>query len=160
MATGEIVKAKNPVGRPLKYKTVKALDDAVQDYFAWCDNRMTSVYVKDLGDNVQISSPAPYTMSGLARALGITRQNLLEYQARDQFSDTVRRARQRVEEYAETMLYEGRNAAGVIFNLKNNFGWVDQTQVDNTHKVYTPILGGLAKVIDDDTDALPADNNN
>jgi hypothetical protein len=154
---GEI--QKNPVGRPLKYKTVKAMQLAIDDYFTFCDNRTRDVFVEKLGETVVISNPAPYTMSGLARALGMSRQGLLDYANRDQFLDTIKDARARVEEYNENQLHEGRNAAGVIFNLKNNFAWVDQTQVDNTHKVYTPILGGLAKAIEDDTDALPADHN-
>jgi hypothetical protein len=151
---GEMVE-KNKVGRPLKYKTVKALEEAVQDYFDYCDNRMMSVYVKDLGDSIQVANPAPYTMTGLARALNLSRQALMEYSGRDGYGDTIRRSRQRVEEYAETMLYEGKNATGVIFNLKNNFGWVDQTQVDNKHEIVQPLLGGLSK----DTDALQADND-
>lgn len=149
--SGEIVK-KNPVGRPLKFKTNKLLEEAVQDYFDYCDNRMVSVYVKDLGDSIQVANPAPYTMTGLARALGLSRQALMEYSGREQFGDTIRRARQRVEEYAETMLYEGKNATGVIFNLKNNFGWVDKSEVDQKHEIVQPILGGSAKQLDEDAE--------
>jgi hypothetical protein len=152
---GEIQK-KNPVGRPLKYKTVKALQTAVDDYFAYCDNRTREVFVEKLGETIVISNPAPYTMSGLARTLGISRQGLLDYANRDQFLDTIKDARAKVEEYNENQLHEGRNAAGVIFNLKNNFAWVDQTQVDNKHEIVQPLLGGLSK----SDDALQADNDN
>jgi len=59
--------------------------------------------------------------------------------------DTIKDSRFRVEEYNENQLHEGRNAAGVIFNLKNNFGWVDKSEVDNKHEIVQPIIGGLAK---------------
>jgi hypothetical protein len=141
---GEIVK-KNRGGRPLKYKTAKQLEIAIAEYFDYCDNRMASVYVKEAGDNVQISNPAPYTMSGLAYKLGIDRGTLLNYSNHDEFFSTIKQARMRVQVDVEQRLMEGKNQAGAIFNLKNNFGWVDQTQVDNKHEIVQPILGGLAK---------------
>jgi len=136
---------KNPVGRPLKYKTVKALQMAIEDYFAYCDNRTRDVYSDKLGETITVSMPAPYTMSGLARAIGLSRQALLNYSERDEYMDTIKDSRFRVEEYNENQLHEGRNAAGVIFNLKNNFGWVDKSEVDNKHEIVQPIIGGLAK---------------
>jgi len=140
---------RNPVGKPLRYKTVKAMQTAIDDYFAYCDNRTREVFIEKLGETIVISNPAPYTMVGLARSLGLSRQALLEYKARDGYGDTIKDARLRVEEYNENQLHEGRNAAGVIFNLKNNFGWVDQTQVDSKVQIVTPILGGAVKQVTD-----------
>lgn len=148
---GEVVK--NPVGKPLRYKTVKELELAVEDYFNYCDNRTRSVYIEKLGDNIEVSAPAPYTMSGLARALDLSRQALSEYNARDKYGDAIKAARARVEEYNENQLHEGRNAAGVIFNLKNNFGWKDKTEQDLNVKMPKPILGS-ASVQEDEDDSL------
>lgn len=145
MGTPQNNLVKNPVGRPLKYKTVKALQMAIEDYFAYCDNRTRDVYSDKLGETITVSMPAPYTMSGLARAIGLSRQALLNYSERDEYMDTIKDSRFRVEEYNENQLHEGRNAAGVIFNLKNNFGWVDKSEVDNKHEIVQPIIGGLAK---------------
>lgn len=144
--------AKNPVGRPLKFKTPALLRQAVEDYFSYCDNRTREVFVEKLGETIVISNPAPYTMVGLARSIGLSRQALLEYSERDEYGDTIKDARLRVEEFNENQLHEGRNAAGVIFNLKNNFGWVDQTQVDNKHEIVQPILGGISKPQDNPAD--------
>jgi len=118
---------------------------AIEDYFAYCDNRTRDVYSDKLGETITVSMPAPYTMSGLARAIGLSRQALLNYSERDEYMDTIKDSRFRVEEYNENQLHEGRNAAGVIFNLKNNFGWVDKSEVDNKHEIVQPIIGGLAK---------------
>lgn len=125
-------KSDNPVGRPLKYKTVKELQSAIDEYFAYCDNRMGSIYIKDLGDNIQISKPAPYTMSGLARHLGMDRDSLINYAHRDNYSALVKAARDKVAEDVETRLMETSNQSGAIFNLKNNFGWKDKTETDLT----------------------------
>ena len=40
-------------------------------------------------------------------------------------------ARQKVEHALEKHLYQG-SVVGTIFNLKNNFGWKDKSEVDNT----------------------------
>ena len=123
---------KNPVGRPLQYKTLGDLQSAISEYFSYCDNRTKSVFVKDLGDNIEVSMPAPYTMSGLARKLGLSRQALNEYSHREQFGDAIKEARDRVQEDIETRLMETSNQSGAIFNLKNNFGWKDKTEQDLT----------------------------
>ena len=146
----------NPVGRPLLYKTNEDLAGAIDDYFDYCDNRTRSVYIKDLGDNMEISSPAPYTMSGFARRLGMDRDTLLRYSKNDEFYGTVKAARERVQEDVETRLMETSNQSGAIFNLKNNFGWRDKTEQDVTSNGNTlaPVL--VQFVGDDDT----TDNSN
>lgn len=151
---GEI--QRNPVGKPLRFKTVKALKEAIQDYFDYCDNRVVNVYVKDAGENIPVSNPAPYTMSGLAYTLGISRQTLLDYSNRDEYLDTIKMARMRIEQDVETRLMEGKAVAGAIFNLKNNFGWVDKSEIDNKHEMVQPIIGGMAK---QDVNALQSDND-
>lgn len=127
-----------PGGRPLIFKSVEELQEKIDEYFDWCDNRTKSIYIKELGDNMEVSAPAPYTMSGLARRLGIDRDTLLNYSKKEEFFGTIKAARERVQEDVETRLMETSNQSGAIFNLKNNFGWKDKTEVD------TNISGGLS----------------
>lgn len=122
----------NPVGRPLTYKTVDELQKAIDDYFDYCDNRIKQIHTKE-GETVAITHPAPYTMSGLARALGLSRQALSEYSHKEQFGDAIKAARDRVQEDIETRLMETSNQSGAIFNLKNNFGWKDKTESEITN---------------------------
>jgi hypothetical protein len=105
-------------GRPPIFATHEAFDAAVDAYFDNCDERN-----------------APYTMSGLALALGMSRQALLGYEHRDErFLVTVKRARSRVEgELEEQLLTREKQVAGHIFNLKNNFGWRDTQEIEHTH---------------------------
>lgn len=142
-------------GRPLAFKSVQELSDKIDEYFDWCDNRTRSVYIKDLGDNMEISSPAPYTMSGLARRLGVDRDTILNYSKKQEYFGTIKAARERVQEDVETRLMETSNQSGAIFNLKNNFGWRDKIETDlttNGKDLPTPILGGITNNTNDDID--------
>lgn len=120
------------VGRPLKFQTVKELQAAIDEYFEYCDNRINKVYSAKSDGVIEFIDPAPYTMSGLARHIGLSRQALIDYTNRDEFLDTIKAAREKVHEDVETRLME-KQATGAIFNLKNNFGWKDQTQQDINH---------------------------
>ena len=117
-------------GRPLKFKTVEELQAVIDEYFEYCDNRIKEVHTKE-GDVIGINHPAPYTMSGLARRLYISRDTLVNYSNRELFSDTVRQARDRVQEDVETRLMETTNQAGAQFSLKNNFSWKDKREVEH-----------------------------
>ncbi len=100
-------------GRPLKFKTVKELQKKIDEYFATCDEK-----------------GKPYIITGLAYHLDTTRRTLLDYEDRDEFSHTIKRAKTKIEAYTEEQLYTPKIANGVAFNLKNNFGWRDKTEVE------------------------------
>lgn len=114
------------------YKTPEDMQKVIDEYFDWCDNRTKTIYDNKTAHEIVINFPAPYTMSGLARKLGFSRQALSDYKKKDEFLDTITRARERVEEDIETRLMETRNEKGAMFNLKNNFGWRDKTETELT----------------------------
>lgn len=110
----------NPNGRPPKFKTVEEMNIAVNEYFEECRKEKR-----------------PLTMTGLAIALGFeSRQSLVDYKQRDEgFSDTIKKARNFVErDIEERMMSSSGVVAGHIFNLKNNFGWRDRQDIENTLK--------------------------
>lgn len=125
-------------GRPLLYKTAEDMEVIINAYFEDCKKR-----------------DVPFTVSGLADELDMDRRTLLDYSKRDEFLPTIKRAKRKVERHLEErMLASNGIVAGVIFNAKNNFGWVDKTEVDNNVKVVQPIVGGLAKAeLDEGDDA-------
>lgn len=100
-------------GRPLKYKSAKELEVRIEKYWEDCQKNYR-----------------PYTMSGLALALGIDRKTLLNYSNKEEYFPTIKKARDTVEAFNEEQLYTGKNTAGVIFSLKNNFGWHDKVEQD------------------------------
>ncbi|MGD6936083.1 terminase small subunit [Bacillus infantis] len=118
-------------GRPLKFGSAEELSQRIQDYFDACDDNKEVIITKD-GAMVEVPKPKPYTISGLAYFLGTNRQTLINYGEREEYFDTIRAAKAKIEMFVEESLWTPKVAQGVIFNLKNNFGWVDKTEVDNT----------------------------
>lgn len=104
------------MARPPKYATSDEMQAVIDKYFE------TDAYL-GTGDS-RIFAP---TVEGLAYALDLTRQGLLEYGEKDEFSDTVKKAKQRIAIALEQRLY-GQAVTGIIFNLKNNFGWKDKQE--------------------------------
>lgn len=119
------------IGRPPKFKTPEEMQKAIDKFFDDCDNRIKQIITKR-GDLIDTVVPAPYTMSGLAMALGMSRQALVTYSHKDTFLDTIRAARSRCEKDIENRLMETTNQTGAIFVLKNNFGWRDQLDLEHS----------------------------
>ncbi len=120
-------------GRPLKYKTVEKLQKVIDEYFDSCDNRLIQGYDNKTNEQFAYISPEPYTMSGLAYALDLSRKQLMVYKRRDEFGNAVKRARRRIEADVDRRLNDKITfTPGLIFNLKNNFGWVDENKTDLT----------------------------
>lgn len=138
--------AKNPVGRPLKFKTPEELQTVIDEYFDYCDNKTKDIHSEKLGDMI-VPDPEPYTMSGLAYRLDLSRQALIEYRDRDEFGDTIKRARNRVEADVERRM-NGKDTftPGLIFNAKNNFDWHDKTEVENSGGIDINVNDLLTKV--------------
>lgn len=105
-------------GRPPLFNTAEELEELIDNYFLYCKE-----YNK------------PYTISGLALFLGIDRKSLNNYSHKEKFFPIVKRARDRVENYLEETLMQKDKPTGIIFNLKNNFGWVDKQEVSQDIKL-------------------------
>lgn len=109
-----------------KVGTPEDLKQKVAEYFCKCHENMDD-------DNGKLLKP--YTMSGLAFHLGISRRVLLRYESEENRRDywpIVAYAKARIEAFAEEQLYTNKNVSGVSFILKNNHGWKDQVDL------YTP----------------------
>ena len=125
-------KSKNRVGRPRKFKSAKQMQEAIDAYFEACDNRIVEIHTEE-GGVIGINKPEPYTTCGLCLALDITRETLLRYENEfePEFYDTIKKAKMRVQQYAETYLFEGKHTTGAIFNLKCNHKWQDKEVVEH-----------------------------
>ena len=103
------------VGRPKIFNDVKEVEEKINAYFNYCEEK-----------------EKPYTMSGLAYYLGISRQTLVNYSNQDKFFDTIKKARDRVQmQLEENALSNKANPTFTIFNLKNNFDWKDKIEQTN-----------------------------
>lgn len=96
-------------GRPLKFQSVDKLQEAIDFYF-----RNTPY--------------EDWTITGLALALDTSRQTLLEYEERADFVDTIKKAKEMVENSYEIDL-KRHGRTGTIFALKN-FDWKDKQEFE------------------------------
>lgn len=129
---------KNKGGRPLKYSDKQELQHKIDAYFEYCDN-----FIVIDNDGEEQKAPKPYTVAGLALWLDVDTETLRNYEKRDEFFGTIKRAKQRIEEQLETKLH-GKTVTGIIFNLKNNYGWKDRQDITtNDKELPTPLLSAL-----------------
>lgn len=124
------------VGRPPKYKCKEEIEEKIDAYFRECEGEILK---DDKGDavlnkfgNPVIVNQKPPTVTGLALALGFTsRLDLLRYQGKKEFCNTITRAKSMVEAYTEERLFDREGSNGAQFSLRNNFkGWNDRVQTE------------------------------
>lgn len=148
------------VGRPLKFKTVEELEGKIDAYFDECDREedtrtwqhedsftfddkeLCTNCKADIIDKYGLLSRGcvwydgelklkeRYSITGLALALDTTRQTLVNYENKDEFIDTIKKAKLRVENQYEIALQK-QGRSGDIFALKN-FDWKDKSETDVT----------------------------
>ena len=120
------------VGRPLKFESAEQMQELIDDYFEECD----------LKDEI-------YTITGLAMALDTDRATLVRYSAKDEFYNTIKKAKQKVEQQMVSRALKGEyNSAVSIFLMKNNFGYTDKVDVRIDNEEDDPItiaMKGIAK---------------
>lgn len=98
-------------GAPAKFDKAEDLQASIDDYFEECK-----------------TGNVGHTITGLAYHLGFeSRQSFYDYEKRDEFSYTIKRARLAIEMAYEQKLH-GNSNTGAIFALKN-FGWTDRQEV-------------------------------
>jgi hypothetical protein len=112
-------------GRPKRYSP-EEFEAKVIEYFEWVNEENKQRKLKRFeGEKIK-----PYTLSGICVYLGISRDTWNEYSKQEEYTGIIKEAKAVVENYAEEGLLNGSlNAIGTIFNLKNNFQWVDKIEV-------------------------------
>jgi len=108
------------IGRPAHYATTEELEDKINEYFDTCEENKKLI-----------------TYTGLLNHLGIEKSTFHDYSQKEKFSHSIKMAKQRIEEILEEQLtYRPTQVTGVIFNLKNNYGWQDKHEIDLSIKEY------------------------
>lgn len=138
-------------GRPLKFQSVEELQKKIDDYFYMCDPHTEDItewveardsdgklkkdkyglnYLVEVNHKVK-TKQVPYTVTGLALALDTSRETLINYEEKEEFFDTIKKAKDKIQNYLELNL-NSPSPTGTIFNLKNNYNWKDKTETDVT----------------------------
>lgn len=150
------------VGRPRKFEKVEDMSHLIDRYFnsitktdlifdsviiGYADEeKQKPIYQKTpvLDNNgEQISTTFYYeqpTIIALCRYLDIDRSTLIEYEKISEFSNTIKKAKEKIEDYLERQLSRKDQVTGIIFNLKNNFNWKDKQDVEHSGELKMPTI--------------------
>lgn len=128
--------SKHAGGRPPMYKSKEEIQKKIDAYFEQCKGELLydaegNPMIDKNGNPIRVGC-RPLTITGLALALGFnSRQALINYQCKEEFHDTIMRAKSKVEQYAEERLFDKDGANGAKFSLANNFdGWREKQQIE------------------------------
>lgn len=144
------------MGRYRKYRSDKALREAVEAYFTGISRERTVMEERRTGkldryghfavEWVPVTNGRgetvtereyvlPPTVGGLCASLGISRETWAQYCNREvnpQFRETTAWAREQLRGYLELQLItrSGKDLKGVIFSLQNNYGMSEKRLVE------------------------------
>lgn len=123
-------------GKAKRWETPEELELEIEEYFSSCNNHTREVYDKKAGKTAKISSPLPYTIEGLCEVLDCERQTLLNYEKQkgyEEYFDTIKRAKRKIARNKLERGLTGQSVSNVtIFDLKNNHGYKDKMEFDQT----------------------------
>lgn len=118
--------SRSRIGRKPIFETNEHLQATIEDYFQHGVSKRKIIVGS--GKSRHTEEIAVPTITGLVLFCGFeSRQSFYDYEKREEFSYTIKRARLLIEKEYEEQLQAG-NVAGAIFALKN-FGWTDKQEI-------------------------------
>ena len=139
------------MGRPRKIKSVKALEEAWEEYKDKCDNKKVvahefsaknSEFVTDV-----LRRSITYTIEGFCVYIGLARSKFYETYAEDErYGDTVTRMREECEVDARTKFETGQIPTQLAGLWMSNYGYTTKTEAKAN------VTGTQQVVIVDDLD--------
>lgn len=139
-----------------KFNSPDEMQVKIDEYFKDCEGHL----LRDAEGNLVfnkfnepiIVGERPLTVTGLALALGFTtRQALLNYQGRKEFRAMIEKAKLRIENYAESRLFDKDGWNGARFTLQNNFKAWDADKADKDDKK-SPVINIICDIPKADPD--------
>ena len=112
---------------PVTYSCVQDMEQKIEQYFSERANFKTEVFNSKKGELIEITEQAPLHLTGLCDYLGISQDELENYQKKSEFSELIRRAKKKCEAYLVDQCVRLHKAD---FILKNNFplSWQDSQE--------------------------------
>lgn len=155
------------IGRPMTYKTPKALREAVEKYFASISYEEPVVISTPTGEvdedgcikyKAKMLTEGPDgtgkpktivryfeepTAAGLYTYLGIDKSTWADYGKRAGYEEIVETARGIILARKVQLLNTKNSVQGIIFDLKANYGWTDRVEVTHKELGVEEYLAGL-----------------
>lgn len=129
-------------GRPKKYKSKKALAEAIERYFSSISRTIPAqealtgneIYNDD-GERIMLTQYVrPPSICSMCLYLGIDRstwQNYCDEKLHPEFESVTAMTRARIEAWLEEqLLMREKGVQGIIFNLQNNYGWREKKELE------------------------------
>jgi len=133
-------------GRPLKFETVETLEEKINEYFESCWEEVWFTQEKREGKKVVCTEWVPALdrhgnivkrlkerpcITGLAVFLDTSRKVLMEYEEKEEYSNTIKKAKNLCEYYAEQGTISGAIPPGAGVFILKNFGWTDKQEIES-----------------------------
>lgn len=123
-------------GQSKRWETPEELQEDIDKYFDECDSKTVEVYDKSSQEVVKVKKQTPYTIEGLCDVLDCERMTLLNYEKKEGYEEffyTIKKAKLKIQRNKiERGLDGDSNPAVTIFDLKNNHGYRDKSEVDQS----------------------------
>lgn len=125
------------------FTNTDTLKKRLSEYFLSCEGpakNKNGDILKDSMNNPYMTQVKPYTLAGMARAMGVETRDLKAFASgkydtpKDKYSYIVKMGAQQIEEYAESRLYDKNGHQGGRFILDSAFGRTinkDRSDVDS-----------------------------
>lgn len=114
---------------PVKYTAVAEMETKIEAYFTERAAAVTEIYSPKKGEVIEVKEQAPLHLTGLCDYLGISSEELDNYQKLPEFAELIKRAKKKCEAYLVDQCVKLHKAD---FILKNNFPSAWQETQDNT----------------------------
>lgn len=134
--------------REKAFPSPQNLEAKCNEYFASCLGPVFDKHgeiVRNDEGNIVYTQKKPYTISGLALYLGVSTETIRQYgkgimddlgfeslDDPDSYRNVIKRAKQRIEEYAEGRLYDRDGFNGAQLVLNTGFHWRTSKEVSDT----------------------------
>ena len=136
------------MGRPRKIKSVKALEEAWEEYKAWCDDQTVLAHEFSAKNSEFVSAELQrsitYTIEGFCVYVGLARSKFYSTYGEDErFGDTVTRMREECEVDARRKFETGQIPTQLAGLWMSNYGYTTKTDTK------TSVTGTQVVIVDD-----------
>lgn len=138
------------MGRPRKIKSVKALEEAWEEYKSFCDNQIVLTHEFSQKNSEFVSAELrkriTYTIEGFCVYIGISRQAFYSYYAKNEkYIDMVTRMREECETDARSKFETGTIPSQLAGLWMSRYGYTTKTDANIAADVGVTIIDDLGE---------------